>query len=100
MDKYYDTGLENKLIDEIISIAKRYDVDKLVLFGSRARGDYKEKSDIDIAFVGGMAGEFVISVNEDTETLLEFDLVNLSKAVQDDLKKVIMREGITIYEKV
>ena len=35
-----------------------------------------------------------------SETLVAFDLVNLSKAVQEDLKKAIRRESVTIYEKV
>ena len=43
-----------KLIKEIIlSTAKKYniEIDKIILFGSRARGDYKEESDWDILIV-------------------------------------------------
>ena len=47
MEKYADTGLGDNLINEIKTMAENYGVDKLVLFGSRARGDYKIKSDID-----------------------------------------------------
>ena len=50
MEKYADTGLGDNLINEIKTMAENYGVDKLVLFGSRARGDYKIKSDIDLAF--------------------------------------------------
>lgn len=41
-------GLQEALIDEIIDIAEKNKISKLVLFGSRARGDYKERSDIDL----------------------------------------------------
>lgn len=36
-------GLKEELISEIVSFAKEYDVEKLIIFGSRARGDYKER---------------------------------------------------------
>ena len=34
------TGIKQKVIDEMIALARRYEVEKLILFGSRARGDY------------------------------------------------------------
>lgn len=43
-----------KLIKEtILNVAKQYnvEVDKIILFGSRARGDYREDSDWDILIV-------------------------------------------------
>ena len=43
-----------KLIKEIIlKTAKKYgiEVDKIILFGSRARGDYREESDWDILII-------------------------------------------------
>ncbi len=43
-----------KLIKEtILNIAKKYniEIDKIILFGSRARGDFKEDSDWDILIV-------------------------------------------------
>ena len=43
-----------KLIKEIIlNMAKKYniEVDKIILFGSRARGDYREDSDWDLLIV-------------------------------------------------
>ena len=52
-------GLKKELLDEIKEIARRNKVQKVILFGSRARGDYKERSDIDIAFEGGLSNEFI-----------------------------------------
>ena len=43
------------------------------LFGSRARGDHKERSGIDLAVCGGKSNEFAVEVDEKTSTLLKFD---------------------------
>ena len=42
-------GLSEKIINQIEDIIRKYDNYKFKLFGSRARGDYKKTSDIDIA---------------------------------------------------
>ena len=93
-----DTGLKENLIDEIRSLAKQYGVKQVILFGSRARGDYKERSDIDLAFRDGDAPRFVLSVEEDTTTLLKFDLVNLDGPVSPALRESIDRDGVVLYE--
>lgn len=46
---YKTTGIRQKVIEEIIVLAKKYHVEKVILFGSRARGDYHSRSDIDLA---------------------------------------------------
>ena len=95
-----ETGIKKRVIDEIISYAKQYDVEKVLLFGSRARGDYKKTSDIDLAFWGGDASHFILSVDEETYTLLEFDIVDMLKCSDKDMIESINREGKLIYEKV
>ena len=40
------TGIKEQVIQEIIQLAKENQVEKVILFGSRARGDFKERSDI------------------------------------------------------
>lgn len=47
------TGIKPIVIEEICDIARKYSVKKVILFGSRARGNFKEKSDIDLAVKGG-----------------------------------------------
>ena len=44
---------------------------KVILFGSRARGDFKTKSDIDLAVQGGDFIRFMLDVNEETSTPFE-----------------------------
>ena len=94
------TGIKLVVIEEIKDIAKKYGVCKVILFGSRARGDYYKKSDIDLAVSGGDKTAFALDINESTSTLLEYDIVDLDKEIQQKLRISIEKEGITIYEKV
>lgn len=43
---------------------------------------------------------FAITVDEETSTLLKYDIVNLDASVQEELLESIQKEGIIIYEKV
>ncbi|MDQ9894722.1 nucleotidyltransferase domain-containing protein, partial [Acinetobacter baumannii] len=79
---------------------RKYNVKKVVLFGSRARGDFKEKSDIDLAVQGGDFIRFMLDVNEETSTLLSFDIINLDEKIQDELRESIEKEGKIVYEEV
>lgn len=97
---FSNSGIEKKLWKEICDLAKQYDVDRVILFGSRARGDYKKVSDIDLAVSGGDVSGFSISVDEETSTLLQYDIVNLDGSVQEELREAIKKEGKVLYEKV
>lgn len=96
-------GLNPKIIAGIKIIAEKYSVSKIVLFGSRARGDNNPKSDIDVAiytmpeFVN--KGHFASDI-EELETLLKIDTVFISKDTDEKLIKNIQREGVVIYERL
>jgi predicted nucleotidyltransferase len=95
-----NTGIKPIVLDEIRELAHKYHVKKVILFGSRARGDFKRTSDIDIAVDGGDFVRFAIDIDEETSTLLEFDVVNLQRDMQEELRKSIDTEGRIIYEEV
>ncbi len=95
-----NTGINSKVISEIRHFAEIYHVEKVLLFGSRARGDYKRTSDIDLAVSGGDFNRFALDVDEETSTLLEFDIVNLDSPMQDELRESIEKEGRILYEKI
>ena len=57
------TGIKSKVLQEIVQLAKEHRVEKVILFGSRARGDFKERSDIDLAFHGGNSTNFLSDLN-------------------------------------
>ncbi len=84
---------------ELKRLARKYGIKKIILFGSRARGDFYERSDIDIAVSGGNTTAFSFEVNEGINTLLMFDVVNLDEHISRELQKEIERDGVVIYEK-
>ena len=91
-------SLDGRLEREIISQAKIFGVKKIILFGSRARGTNRERSDIDLAASGGDVFSFAEAVDENVQTLLSFDVVNLDEIVDEDFQAEIERDGIILYE--
>lgn len=93
-------NMRQEIVEEIRQLAKDCNVDKVILFGSRARGDHKYRSDIDLAVTGGDSTRFAVDADEVIRTLIMFDVVNLDGVVQEALRKTIEREGKIIYEKI
>ena len=93
------TYLPNRVLNNIRSFAEKHNVQKVILFGSRARGTHTERSDIDIAVVGGNFDAFYWDIKDNTHSLLMFDIVNMDDFTSDDLRKEIDKDGLTIYEK-
>lgn len=93
-------GLKEEIFNDIINVFKKYDsLEKVYLFGSRARGDYKEISDIDIAL--DSEDDITFKVLRDLEELRcihTFDVVNINN-IGDKLKENIEKDKICIYEK-
>lgn len=94
------TGIRQEVLTEIADLARTYRINKVILFGSRARGDFHRTSDIDLATIGGEHARFALDVDELTSTLLRYDFVDLDGVVQEELRESIEREGIVIYEKI
>lgn len=91
-----------KVYKQIGQIAEKYDVKKIVLFGSRARGTNHAKSDIDLAVYGCNKFELLKdSLNEDLWSLLELDIINMdNKSISPELVSEIERDGVVLYEKI
>lgn len=91
------------MIKELQSIAKKYPIEKIVLFGSRARGDNSPTSDIDIAIYTfpqfNREGTFTSEI-EDLETLLKIDIVFIEDRTNKKLISNIEEEGVIIYERL
>ena len=94
------TGIREEVIKEIIALAEKYAIAKVILFGSRARGDYHRASDIDLAVYGGDVTNFSFDVEEYTSTLLTYDVIDMNKNHQTGLVESIEKEGKVIYEKI
>lgn len=93
-------NLPDRILRDIYSLAKKHSVEKVVLFGSRARGTNTERSDIDLAVYGGNFENFYWDVKEKVHSLLMFDLVHMDGFVSDELKEEINKDGVIIYEKI
>lgn len=100
-----DFGLRNDIIDNIKKVFSKYpEIDKACIFGSRARGDYKETSDIDIVIYGD---KLTHTLNtkifydlEDLYIVYKIDLINFNSLKDGDkLKGNIINEGVEIYAK-
>lgn len=63
-------------------------------------GTHRPKSDIDLALSGGDVRGFILDAEEAVPTLLAFDFVDLNGPVQDELRRIIEREGVCLYEEV
>ncbi len=90
-----------KLYTLIAALGEKYNAEKLLLFGSRARGDNRERSDIDLA-IYGMPEEnrarFWFDI-DDLPTLLKFDLVHVTDLTDAELVENIEKDGVILYEK-
>lgn len=95
-----NTGIAPQVQDEIIHLAQQYGLDRVLLFGSRARGDHHRASDIDLAVSGGDITRFSLDIDDETSTLLMFDVIDLSQDISQSLRTSIEQEGKTLYEKI
>ncbi|GAB4219829.1 MAG TPA: nucleotidyltransferase domain-containing protein [Spirochaetota bacterium] len=98
-------GLSEKTIDLICSIFRQYpQIEKVIVYGSRAKGNYKNGSDIDLALIGGddLTMDVLYKILHELDDLLlpySFD-ISLYKFIHDpDLIDHIHRVGLVFYQK-
>jgi len=85
-------GLNNKEIQSIKSVLKNNNIEKSIIFGSRAKGNYKKGSDIDIAIIGNER-KLAYQLNEEGNLPYFFDVINLKKITNKGLLAHINRVG-------
>ncbi|MGB3367559.1 MAG: nucleotidyltransferase domain-containing protein [Acidaminobacteraceae bacterium] len=96
-------GLKEYELDIIIDcISKFTEVESALIFGSRAKGNYKLSSDIDIAIFGEKINFDIVSdihyfLNEVSDLLYSVDVINFESLREDALKDHINRIGKKIY---
>ena len=84
-------------------LAEHPAVERVWLFGSRARGDHFERSDIDLAIEAPAMDrtewlKLSLDFEEDAPTLLCIDLVRMDEA-PENLREQIREEGMVIHER-
>lgn len=99
-----DFGLSSNNINKINSVFQQYpEIDEVLIFGSRAKGNFRDNSDIDLAI---KSKNISLSILQQIEIKLEelyipnyFDLVVYEKIENQELIEHINRVGKKIYKK-
>lgn len=88
-----------KLYQQLADLARQHQARRLVLFGSRARGDHHPRSDVDLAVYGmppARRAAFWLAA-EELPTLLKLDIVHISPDMEPAFLKNIEKDGVTLY---
>lgn len=98
-------GLRDTDIQKIKFVFERYPtVEKVILYGSRAKGNYRNGSDIDLTLIGDTLDlTMLLRINTELDDLLlpyEIDLSVFSEIENTDLVEHINRVGKVFYNKV
>ena len=80
------------------------EIDSVILYGSRARGDFEPGSDLDLAVKGEKVTLSTLSamrriLEDDSHIPFFFDLLHLESLNNQKLAGRIMEEGKVIYQK-
>ena len=97
-------GLSDIVIADICSVLEKHaNIEKAVIFGSRAKGNYGEGSDIDLAIVGNdISFNQLMDINiqiEDLGLLYKVDVIDYNKNIGTPIGDNINRVGLLFYEK-
>lgn len=97
-------GLSAATVAEIHEVLARFpEVEKAVLYGSRAKGNFKHGSDVDLTLLGpSLTLNILGKIQDELEDGLlpyRFDISILDQITQADLIDHIRRVGIAFYEK-
>lgn len=96
------TILNYRFIDDLKKLGC---IEKIILFGSRARNDHQSNSDIDLAIFCPKATDeewrTILEIIEESDTLLKIDCLRFDALdANAALYKNIEREGCLIYESI
>lgn len=96
-------GLNEKEIHIISSVFAAYPaIEKVIVFGSRAMGNYQPYSDIDLAYVGALAPEEerrLYHMLEDLPLPYQFDIQSYAAITHAPLREHIDRVGKLFYRR-
>ncbi len=94
-------GLTKKTVKQLKDLFKKYpEISQVKIYGSRARGDYKRGSDIDLVFFSESTKELSLRLSWELKalnTLYLFDIVNYKTLSNNYLKKEIDKYGKVFY---
>lgn len=99
-----NTGLSKQEIDRIISVFEQYpQLEQVLLYGSRAKGNYRPASDIDLSLFGN---EVDLTLQQQIELALDdlllpykFDISIYHRITNPEFKDHIDRVGRVFYQR-
>ena len=96
-------GLSDRVIEELHTVFVRHpNISKVLIFGSRAKGNYREGSDIDLAALGtGLDYKQLLQILaeiDELELLYSVDLLDYYKNVNTPIGDHIDRVGQVFYQ--
>lgn len=97
-------GLTSETVDRIRSVFARFpELEKAILYGSRAKGNYKRGSDIDLTLIGDQVNDCILSrINDQLDDLLlpyKIDISIFASISHGDLIDHIQRVGVVFYDR-
>ena len=98
-------GLPFSTIQKIVTVLSHHaQVERAILYGSRAKGNYKKGSDIDLTLLGGpeLTLRVLFRILNDLDELslpYTFDLSIFNDISDPDVIEHIQRVGVTFYTK-
>lgn len=96
-------GLSDSVIVELQDVFRRHkNISKVLIFGSRANGNYREGSDIDLVAIGNNLDYNqiikILTEIDDLELLYSVDLLDYSKIIGTPIGDHINRVGQVFYQ--
>ena len=82
-----------EIIQAIIKICNEFQAKEVVLYGSRAKGTARERSDIDIAVSGVNDFDLLVEKIEDLQTLYSVDVLNMDTCRNELLMEDVRKYG-------
>ncbi len=97
-------GLSSEIIETLVkSFSSLTQIEEVKVYGSRAKGNFTERSDVDLAVFGVEIDRFTISTLllelDDSNIPYQIDAQNYADITNQKLKHHIDRVGISIYQK-
>lgn len=97
-------GIYDNSYAKLVAVFKAYqDVEKVLIFGSRAKGNFKEGSDIDLALIGRNLSHSYLSelreIIDDLNMPYSVDLVLYNEKLDIKLREHIDRVGLVFFKK-
>lgn len=94
---------ETEILRNAIEVLKRHlHPDKIILFGSRGKGNFQKYSDFDLAVSNGIPDirteRKILEDIEEIAGLYNIDIVYLN-SVDEEFKDIILKTGEVIYER-